>query len=188
MKPPTFLEGAGVALVASIGGGVLFVALTTAFTAGIVLRVLIALLGGAYVVYLLSRSGERVGRIAVLTLWLVAAAAAWLISPSLPVYLLLHVGMVWVIRSLYYYSSLSSSLADLALSGISAAAAVWAAVETGSAFLSVWCFFLTQAAFVLIPAALGRTGRARDEAVGEDHFEQAHRAAEAALRRFSSTP
>jgi len=42
MKQPTFFEGAVVALIASVAGGVLYTALTTQFAGGAVLRLLIA--------------------------------------------------------------------------------------------------------------------------------------------------
>jgi hypothetical protein len=187
MKPPTFVEGVMVATAASIAGGVLFAAMTAVFTGGNLLRLLIAGLGLAYVIYLLSRSSERVGRITALVSWLAAAAAVWLLAPSLPVYLLLHVGMIWVIRSIFFYSSVLSSLADLGLNGLSAAAAVWAGIQTGSAFLSIWCFFLTQALFVAIPWDMGgNKPKPARGAAAVDRFEQAHREAQAALRKFSS--
>jgi len=187
MKRPTFLEGVGVAIAASIAGGVLFSAFGLVFAGSVASRLLIAGIGLAYVIYLLSRSDERVGRVAVLSLWLAMAGAVWLLSPSLPIYLLLHVGMLWVIRSLYFYSSVLSSLADLSVNGLSVAAAFWAAVQTGSVFMSIWCFFLTQALFAFIPAVIDpRKSSNTNSIVDEDRFEQAHREAEAALRKFSS--
>ena len=188
MKRPTFLEGVGVAIAASVAGGVLFTVLASIFAGGAVMKLMIAAIGLAYVIYLLRRSRERVGRVAVLTLWLVAAAALWLLSPALPLYLAMHVGMIWLIRSLYFYSSVLSSLADLGVNGLSIAAAIWAGLHTGSVFLSIWCFFLVQALFVAIPAGMDKLGPKTEAGhYADDHFEQAHRAAEAALRKFSSS-
>ncbi|MBT3093284.1 MAG: hypothetical protein KME58_10345 [Candidatus Thiodiazotropha sp. (ex Lucina pensylvanica)] len=73
MKRPGFLEGVGVALVATIGGGVLFSALTTVFVTDFVLHLLIATMGLIYVIYLLRRSGEKVGRLTSVSVWLAAA-------------------------------------------------------------------------------------------------------------------
>jgi len=33
-------------------------------------------------------------------------------------YLLVHLGLIWLIRSLYFYSSVLSALADLGLGGL----------------------------------------------------------------------
>lgn len=185
MKRPGFFEGAGVGLVASLVGSVSFVAFTLVFSTETALRLLIPLLGLAYAAYLLGRSGERVGRLTTLVLWLSGAGAVWLWSPSLPVYLLFHMGLIWLIRSLYFHASLLGALADLGLNGLALATALWAAERTGSVFLSLWCFFLAQALFVAIPAWARQPGSPAD-GLAEDAFQQAHRAAEAALRRLSS--
>lgn len=186
MKRPTFMEGAVVAAAASVAGAVFFGALTTVFAMDPVLRLLIAVIGLAYVIYLLRRSGERVGRISVLAAWIVLAATIWWLSPSFSVYLLLHVGMIWVIRSLYFHSGILSSAADLGLNALALAAGVSGGLYTSSIFLGVWCFFLTQALFVTLPAASGWRGQeSKPHPPPNDRFDQAHRAAESALRKFS---
>ena len=89
-------------------------------------------------------------------------------------------------RSLYYYSGLLPALADLGVSVLGAAFAAWAAQRSGSAWLVLWCFFLVQAFHVLIPASLTQRGRAAPDPA-DDAFARAHRAAEAAVRRLSSS-
>ncbi len=187
MKRPTFFESVAVAFALSLVGSALFTALTTVFPGAFVLRLLIAGIGLGYVVYLLSRSRERVGRITVLAAWAVAAGAAWFIAPPLTVYVLVHLGLIWLIRSLYFYSSVLSALADLGLSSLSLAAAIWAATLSHSVFLSIWCFFLVQALFVAIPERLLRkAGQRRSNRDEEDPFQRAYRVADAALRKLSS--
>lgn len=189
MKRPPFFEGVAVAAAASTAGAVLFGALTIAFTAGPVLRLLVAGISLAYVIYLLSRSGERVGRIAVVSLWMVTALAIWWLSPSFPAYLLLHVAVIWVVRSLYFHSSMFGSVADLGISVLALAAGISGGLYTGSVFLGLWCFFLTQALFVIIPVDFGPRGtRGANTPAAHDRFEAAHRTAESALRKFSSSP
>lgn len=187
MKRPNFMEGIGVALAASIGGGLLFSMLTTVFAGGFVLRLLIAGMGLLYVLYLLRRSGEKIGHITTLAIWLVMASALWLLELSLPFYLMAHLGIVWLIRSLYFYSSLFSALADLGLLLFGVAAAAWALLETGNLFLSFWSFFLVQALFAVIPNSWNRSGKpGKSAADAEDRFLLAHRAAEAALAKLST--
>ena len=186
MNQSGFFEGVAFALAASLLGGTLYHVLGSVLAAGAVLQLLIAAVGLAYLLYLLSRSRERLGRITVVVCWTLLTVVIWFIDPPLMPHLLAQIGFIWLIRSLYFYSSVLPALADLMLNGLSLTAAVWAARQTGSVFLSLWCFFLVQALFVAIPA---RFRRHRDETPGpesEDRFQRAHRSAEAALRRLSS--
>ncbi|MCG7950054.1 MAG: hypothetical protein JAZ17_27960 [Candidatus Thiodiazotropha endolucinida] len=187
MKRPGFLEGVGVALVATIGGGVLFSALTTVFVTDFVLHLLIATMGLIYVIYLLCRSGEKVGRLTSVSVWLAAAVVIWLMGLGLPLYLMAHLGLVWLIRSLYFYSSLISVLADLALVLFGLAASVWALLQTGNLFLSVWSFFLVQALFVIPNTWKRASKQATTVDSTDDGFQLAHRTAEAALAKISTS-
>jgi len=101
MKRPTFLEGVGVALAASLTGSILFSALSPTMQNLPLLKLLIAGLGLAYTLYLFRRSRERLGRLVTGTVWLFSAAVIWLLDPPLTLYLLLHIGLIWLIRSLY---------------------------------------------------------------------------------------
>jgi len=187
MKQPTFFEGVAVALATSLLGSALYSVLSSAFPAGTVLRLLIAGIGLAYVLYLLSRSRERVGRVTVVVGWTLVTGVIWFIEPPLLPYVLVQLGFIWLTRSLYFYSSVLPALADFGLNGLSLASAIWAAGQTGSVFLSLWCFFLVQALFVAIPARLGRRNRGTPAGPeNEDRFQRAHRTAEAAVRKLSS--
>ncbi len=185
MKRPSFFEGVGVALTASIGGGVLFTVLITLFAGGFVLRALIAALGLLYVLYLLRCSEERVGRISAVAVWLAAASGIWLLGLGLPLYLLAHLGLVWLVRSLYFHASLIGAFADLALVSLGLAAGVWGWLTTGSVGIGLWCFFLVQALFVLIPARI-KPRSAQPAAAQTDRFQHAYRAAEAAVAKIST--
>lgn len=154
-----------------------------------VIRITAPLLSLAYLLYLVRSSGVRTGRVVTFAAWAVFAACAWWWAPSLTFYLLLHAGAIWLLRSLYAYSSLVSALADLALSAFAVLAFAWAFSRTGSVFLATWCFFLAQALWVCIPAKL--PGRRPVAAPVEDNtgFEQARRQADAALRQlFTQQP
>ena len=187
MKSPTLLEGVLVALVASLVGSILFTALAPSLGSAAVLRLLMPFIGLGYLLYLLRRSRERVGRITVVTIWGLAALALWLLHPPIALYLVLHIGLIWLVRSLYFYASVLSALTDLALNGLALATAIWAVSHTGSLFLGVWCFFLVQALFVAIPHELGAKGTRQPSTVDlGDRFQHAHRAAEAAVRKLSS--
>jgi len=187
MKQPTFIEGVSVAIAVSLVGSVLYTTLNVVFPGIPVLRLLIAAIGLAYIVYLPSRSPERVGRITAAAAWLLVASVLWFTKPPLLLYVCGHLGTIWLIRSLYFYSSALSAIADMGLNGLSLAAGIWAITRTGSVFLGLWCFFLVQALFVIIPKSINRkpdTSRAGHES--EDRFQHAYRVAEAAVRKLSS--
>ena len=185
-RNPSLGLGLGAAFVASACGAALIAALAPWFGGASAVRAVIALLGFAYVSYVISRSGERVGRITTVACWLAIASGAWLLGLPLAGYVLLHVGLIWLVRSLYYYSGIVPALADLGLSLLGAAFAAWAAQRSGSVWLALWCFFLLQAFHVLIPASLAQRGKAAP-AAADDTFARAHRAAEGAVRRLSSS-
>ena len=183
---PSLGTGLAAAFVLSACGAALLAALSPWLGGGTALRAVVALLGFAYVVHAMVRSGERVGRLTTVACWLAAAGGVALLDLPLAGYVLAHLGAVWIVRSLYYYSGLLPALADLGLGALGAAFAVWAAQRSGSAWLALWCFFLVQAFHVLIPRSLTRRAAPAREG-GEDRFARAHRAAEAAVRRLTSS-
>jgi hypothetical protein len=185
MKRPSFLHGVLVAAVLGFFASAVVATLTPFVGLGAVLRLVIPALGLAYLLYLLSRSNERVGRVTTLSLWGALAAITWWVAPPLPFYLLIHVGAIWLVRSLYFYSGVVPALMDLGLGALSISATVWAIVQSGSVFLATWCFFLIQALFVTIPPAIkSKQKPARNTAVESEKFEHARRQADQALRQL----
>ena len=184
-RRPSLGLGIGVGFVLSVCGAAVLAALGPLVGYGAALRAVVALLGLAYVLYALGTSGERVGRVTTVAAWTLAAGLAWASGVPFVAYVLVHVGLIWLVRSLYFYTGVLPALADLGLSVLGAAFAVWAAHRSGSALLAFWCFFLVQALHVLLPAAVADRGSER--ANGADlKFTRAHAAAEAAIRRLSA--
>ena len=187
MKRPGFLQGVIVAAIFAFFASMTAATLTPFVGFVAVFRFLIAAMGLAYILYLLSRSREKVGRVTTLTLWSALAAATWWVAPPLPLYLLIHVGAMWLVRSLYFYSGVLPAVMDLGLNALSIAAAVWALGHSGSIFLATWCFFLVQALFVAIPTSVKRgTGSVKDATVDNEPFERARRQADRALHQLFS--
>ena len=184
MTRPSFVEGAGVALMLAVAGGVSFVLLVPLLAGGVVLKGVVAVSTLAYLLYLLARSGARAGRVTAVVAWAMTTVAAWWFAPSLLLYLLAQVGFVWLLRSLLFHGGVLAALADLGLTVLGLAAAGWALTRTGSVGAAIWCFFLVAALFVAIPAHFPRRA-ATDDDVVPDRFQQAHRTAEAALRELS---
>ncbi len=186
MKTISFFEGVIVAVIASLVGSVVFVGLASLFGGGGLFRLLVTGLAFAYLLYLLARSHHRVGRVSVIGIWLVISLAGWILIPSTLLYLVIQLCLIWLIRSLYYYSSVLAALLDLALVGLSLMSAIWAWHNTHSLLLSLWCFFLVQALFVLIPRQLGSRKTTAKPVRDTDRFERAHRAAQVAVRKLTS--
>jgi hypothetical protein len=187
VKRPSFFHGVVVAAIFGFFASAVVASLTPFVGLGAVIRLVIPALGLAYLVYLFSRSGERVGRVITLTLWSALAIGTWWFAPPLPLYLLLHVGAVWLVRSLYFYAGIVPALMDLGISALSASAAVWAISRSGSIFLATWCFFLVQALFVTIPPSLkSKAQNKKRTTVYSENFETARRQADKAIRQLIS--
>lgn len=185
MKRPTFFRGVVLAAMIAVAVSIAFAAMTPWLGFLAVARLVIPAAALAYLVYLLRSSRESTGRMTVLTLWSALAAIAWWIAPPLPLYVLIHVGAVWLVRSLYFYAGVVPALIDLALSAFAVGAFIWAAAHTGSVFLAAWCFFLVQALFVAIPATIDRReAKSTGEALNDEAFERARRQADHALRQL----
>lgn len=184
MSRPGFLHGVLVAACLAFFASAVFAALLPFVGFNAVVRLVIPAVSFAYLLYLLNRSDETLGRITTLSLWLVLAVSSWWIAPPLVLYLLLHVAAIWLVRSLYFYSGMLPAVMDLALSAFSVSSMVWAVSRSGSVFLATWCFFLVQALFVAIPYRL--RGRHADPAVTADRFSKSRRQADDALKQLYS--
>lgn len=187
MKAPGMLEGITLAIGASIGGGVLAALLPIVVSEYTSARILISILGLGYLVYLLKRSNERTGRVVMFALWLVASLVCMLLDTSLFSTLLVQAALIWVIRSLYFQASVLPALLDLGLVALGLLASAWAILQTGSVVTAIWCFFLTQSLFVLIPGiASTRDDVSYFNPVDSDRFQSAHRVALDAVRKLST--
>ncbi len=187
MSRPGFLEGAVVAAVAATTGSVGYAVLGTLFTSQPLLRLVIAALGLGYLIYLLSRTSERIGRVTTIVSWGAASMMLWLLAPPLTLYIGAHIGLIWLFRSLYFYASGLAALADSGLALFGFAAAVWSVEQTGSLFFGLWSFFLVQALFCTIPGQLPRRPRVAEQAASDgDRFRRAHGAAQGAVTKLSS--
>ena len=192
MKRPAFSEGIIVAILVSLVVTVAFTVLSSFFPTRWLLQVMIAGVSFSYICYLLVRSQEKTGRLTVVAVWAMVTVITWLFSPSTMITLFVHVGLIWLVRALYYYTSLIVALIDLGLTLFGIAAAIWTLLYTNSLFLSVWCFFLIQALFVVLPndlsSGLFKTKNQMSKASSsqDDVFEQAYLSAQSALRQLTT--
>ena len=186
MRAPGLMEGAGAALAAAVGGSALMFALAGVVAAPLALRAVVAAVGLGYLLYLLARAGGRTGRVSMLLAWAVATGVTLILDPPLLLHVAVQVALASLARAFRAHRSVLPALADLALSALAVAAAVWAAERTGSVFMAIWCLLLVQAAWVAIPRRGGRRIAGDPPGSPGEPFARAHRSAEAALRRLSA--
>lgn len=181
MNKPGFIESVVVALVLSIAGSIGFSVIGVVCNDYDTWRVLIVAISFGYSIYLLGRSQQHTGRIIVTVSWLLMSVAIWLIEPPLLYYALVHLASLWLIRSLYFHTSILSTLLDFGLIALGVAVALWALIHSGSPLLSLWCFFLVQAVFVTIPGRIKPVPTNQDTSKSNVKFQQALRNAQSAL-------
>lgn len=186
MKTPGIIDGVIVALVISLYaaaislvlGGV--IAYTTLFN--------MVLCGSSliYLIYLLKRSKAKVGRVVVIASWAVTSLGCWFFEIPLFTQVLIQAGLIWLVRALYFHSSIFAATLDGALVSFGLAASAWAMLNTGSLAGALWTFFLVQALFCWIP------NLNRKQSSGIDHnqsdqsqFQSAHRVALDAVRKLT---
>lgn len=175
----------GIALVFALIASVGFFVLVPLFGFSLTFAMALPAISLMYLLFLFSQAEEKTGRITCLILWSTMTLGIWIIGPPLGISLALHLGAIWLFRSLYFYDSIVGPLIDLSLSGSSIAVAVWCYFHTGSLFLSVWSLFLTQAFFVAIPPSLKRHPSAEKQPTANTRqFNEAWGIADAALRQL----
>ena len=187
MNRPGFFEGVVVSVFISITGSILYQGLGWIISATLILQPVIAVTFFTYLLYLLIRSKERTGRVTVITFWFLLSLLMLFMNIPVMIFLLVQACMIWLARSLYFYTSVISTAADLLLTATGVLAAMWTARYTDSLIFSLWSFYLIQALFVTIPADWRKTECNRKTRLPiNDRFEYAYNCAEKAVRILSS--
>jgi hypothetical protein len=185
----SFLGEVAFGFVISLVAAAVALSLSYLMPAPFVARLVVAALGLAVVVRAISRSGERTGRIVTLAIWVVVAAAVWGAGVALPTFIVVHVTLAWLVRSLFCYARIIEAGCDFGLTLLALSFAVFAAVRTDSVFLAAWSFLLVQALHVAIPGLVARwtEPKARDLPLGDPNrgFADAFKAADEALHRIA---
>lgn len=186
-KSPTLFEGTILALVISIAASLFFNVMSSLLSGGFVFRILISLICLIYLLYLFSRSQQKTGKITIFSLWLLIALLNHLITDSVLLYITIHISAIWLIRSLYFYNSVLSSLIDLFVTITALASSIISWNHTGSLLLSIWCFLLVQSLFVFIPRQAWGSSKYDSSTIATNTtFEKAYHNAEAALKKLNT--
>ena len=186
MKTPGIFDGIVTAAMIS-----LVVAVFALFLGGYLLfgSLFYLLLSGAslaYLVYLMKRSGARIGKLVVFSAWFVTSLGGWILDAALIEQVLLQAGLIWLVRSLYFHNSLFSAALDFGLVSLGLAAATWAFINTGSLAISLWAFFLLQSFFCWLPDLATPSSKSENHTqAAHSGFQAAHRVASEAVRKLA---
>ena len=185
MKTPGIFDGVIVAAAISLGAGLTCLLLGGFLVYPALFDLVLYGAALAYLIYLLKRSDARVGRVVVLGGWTLVTLACWIFDVHLLEQVLIQAGMIWLVRSLYFHSSMFTALLDFGLVSVGLAASAWAMVNTGSLIAAVWSFFLVQALFCWLPELARRQSGEAFARQDSSSFQSAHRVALDAVRKLT---
>ncbi len=187
MNKPGIYDGVIVALLIALAAGAASLVLGAFFPRSLLVVVILHAAVLAYLIYLLRRARARAGKLITVSAWALLTAVNWLLPVPLFEQILMLAALIWLVRSLYFHSSLLNAVLDLGLVSFGLAAGAWAVLNTGSLAAGLWSFFLVQALFCWLPNLAGR----QDEEPGKPDinaasFQAAHRVALDAVRKLST--
>jgi hypothetical protein len=186
MKTTGIINGIVFAILVSLTAGVANVLLTGLVTKITLFNLLLNATTLAYLIYLLTHSSARAGRVAAISVWAVASLVCWLLEVPLIDQVYIQVGIIWLVRSLYFHASIFAAMLDFGVISVGLAASAWAMVNTGSLAIAVWSFYLTQSLFCSIPDfARTESSDVNAPQSGSASFQSAHRVALDAVRKLT---
>jgi len=153
------------------------------------LKTSIASITLAYLIYLLWAKKSSHGRILLLFSVCLILGMGYLVL-SLTPFILLSMFIIWLSRSLLWHRSFIAAGADGVLCGLGSIFSTFSWLHTGSLFIAIWCFFLLQALFVLIPQRFGlecfgldtsNESESSKQMQYSEEFTRAHKSAENAI-------
>ncbi|MCB1552599.1 MAG: hypothetical protein KDJ14_02230 [Xanthomonadales bacterium] len=181
-----FWREAGVGFALSLCGALVHFVLAPIFGTADSLRAVVLLVAGGYGLLLFPVLQVRVGRIVLAVLWMSLALMLAVFDPGLVFWIGGQLGFFWLVRSLYRHDGLIAAALDAGLCVLALSAALAVASHTHSLFLSLWSLLLVQALCFAVPGRRASAQHSTDDPHAGDRFDQAHRSAEAALRRLST--
>ncbi len=185
MRQISILNGIVFAIIISLLSALLINLLPLIFTLVSSYSLTIAVLSLAYLVYLCRYSEIRQGRIIIIAAGISINLAAWLFEFDLITQTGFNLSTIWLVRSLYFHSSLLAAFLDLLLVIMATGAGTWALLQTESLIAAAWCFFLCQSLFSAIPDSSRFANKIGPDRKDSDRFQAAHRIAQDAVRKLS---
>ncbi len=186
MRTPGFVEAALVAAIGCLLAGVTFTALGYLLPTYDAIRLVIAMTGLGYMLWLAARAPSRSGRVFMVVTWCAGTLCTLVLDPPIMLHLATQLVFFWLLRVVCYHRGVLMACVDAAIGVAAMAAALWAASAIGSVFVIAWCVLLVQGLFTLLPARV--RAPSGDTSDADRRFQRAQRAAHAAVRRLSSQP
>ena len=180
---PSFVEGVFVALTLSALGSIAYFIGSVILGAIVGVTPIVAMVAGAYALYLVKRSTVRSGKLIAASVVVVLTGAFVLV----PVSLFLLIGTIifglWMLRACMFRSGVLDTVGDFLLIGTSVAASALTMLHTQSLFISLWTFFIIQALHIYLPVSI----ESEEKGTGHERkFDHAFKKAERALRHHYS--
>jgi hypothetical protein len=176
MKQPTLLKNIGIALLLFAVSVIVNSILSPGMHR---VLLLIALTTFLYLGYLMYNSPRKTGKFILMVSCVFILAGSFIFIREISSLLISCTVLIWLVRSLLYYSSIVSVLFDAVLCLTGLAIAGWAFVNSGFIAVATWSFFLVQSLHVLIPHKT--TNTYPSGVIENDRFNNAHQTAEYAI-------
>ena len=182
MKVSSLLQHIGIALALTCLATINNFILRQFFTGSLSAKLNISVIVFLYLAYLIWQSRLTAGRPTLLFIDISTLSIFLLASLHTETLFLMSLFLIWLNRSLLYYSSVLPVLADLCLCLFSAFVVYWLLFNGNSLITAVWCLLLLQALHSLIPGKKKSTKQ--QQASPSDNFDHAFQSAESALQRL----
>lgn len=143
-------------------------------------RILILSLSVGYLSFLLHQLKPRFGVALILVFWCVMSLLLFTFNPSLPIWLMAHIGCLWMVRATLRYQHIQHWLLDSLVNLLAICAGIATYLHTQNIGLSVWSYFLVLA----LVALLAPSREQEIQTFNASPFQVAQNAANAALRRL----
>lgn len=184
MKKPNLLDGILAAILITVCTGSISLILSSFITDNTLFKILLSFSTLSYLIYLLKRSQTQIGWFVVIMTWGFINFGSWLMGLSLIEQVILQIGLIWLVRSLYFHSSILTGFLDLGLILTGLAGSIWAILNTNNEIIALWTFLLLQSLFTLIPNL--RLSPANNKIDNTSTFQSSHRVALEAVRKLST--
>lgn len=173
MKQPTLLKNIGIALLLYVVSAIINLVVLHGTP------LLITLTTSLFLGYLIYNSPRTAGKLILIVSCMLILTVSFIFSIEISSLLILCVALIWLVRSILYYSSVVAVLLDAGLCLIGLVFAGWTFISSGSTAAAIWSFFLVQSLQVLIKHKKDHSQQTGF--VENDKFNNAYQTAESVL-------
>ena len=148
----SFFRNIAAALVLSSAGAALHVVLQILLGPADALRIALLVTALGYLAFLLHQLRPPFGVALTIAGGILLALLLLVVNPSLPLWLCVLPGALWLLRCALRYGSLAHCALDAVINGVAWCVGISVVLHTHSLWLGLWSYFLTLAFCVVVPA------------------------------------